>query len=111
MKRIYLCGGFRSGWQDKVIKILSDKYDFFDPRNGSSPYTFTDLDGIKNSNIILAYLEEDNPGGYAGAFEMGYAYALGKTIILISEKDHTKMLKDVSLSFNTLMEAIEYLNI
>jgi len=81
---VYLAGGFHSGWQDKVKAQFSNLI-FFDPREhkleAPEQYTAWDLDAIRRSNWVFAYLEKSNPGGYALALELGFGKALGKNII------------------------------
>lgn len=120
--RVYFCGGMRSGWQDKIKntviytgrnEILPDTIsiplkdliftaeivDFIDPRlNGTKvPPEFTtwDLFQLKDCNIVFAYLEKDNPSGFGLAAEIGYAKALGKTIIFVNEKSDDIYLRFV----------------
>lgn len=87
--RVYLAGGFYSGWQDKVKAQFSNLI-FFDPREHklepAEQYTAWDLDAIRQSNWVFAYLEKGNPGGYALALELGFGKALGKNIVLIDER-------------------------
>jgi len=49
-------------------------------------YTAWDLSHIKASDILFACMDKDNPSGYGLALEIGYAKALGKTVILVDEK-------------------------
>lgn len=90
-KCIYLAGGFRSGWQEKVIAAIPGSR-FKDPRAHSlkdkASYTLWDLEAIRDCDVLFAYLEAANPGGYALALEVGFAKALGKRIIFVNEK-HT----------------------
>jgi len=86
---VYLAGGFYSNWQDTIIKKFPS-VKFLDPRShglkDEKGYTFWDLEAIKKSDCIFAYFEEDNPGGFALASEIGYAKALNKIVIFIDEK-------------------------
>lgn len=86
---VYLAGGFKSNWQDAVMSSCND-FIFKDPRlhNIQSPkdYTDWDLKAVEESDVIFAYMENSNPGGYALALEVGYAKALNKTIIFIEEE-------------------------
>jgi len=87
--RIYLAGGFKSGWQDQIRSEFAGMANFIDPRKheivpGKS-YTAWDLKGVESSNLVFAYLESSNPGGYALALEIGYAKALGKTVIFVED--------------------------
>jgi nucleoside 2-deoxyribosyltransferase len=80
----------RSHWQDKVIKALSNSWTVIDPRThhlaDEKAYTHWDLNGVRQSDWVLANLEVTNPGGYNLAVEIGFAEALGKYIILVDEK-------------------------
>lgn len=118
-KTIYLAGGFKSGWQ-QLVKNKLINWEIFDPSNTSllkpEEYTKWDLNAIQKSNIVLAYLEENNPGGYALSLEIGYAKALEKTILLIEEhpnesrKKYFDMVREVSnYTFDSLHEAIKFL--
>jgi hypothetical protein len=118
---VYLAGGFRSGWQDTVrARVPSVRY--VDPRlHGllrSDEYTTWDLEAIRRSDCVFAYLEGANPGGYALALEVGFAKALGKCVILVDEKScrsdslarRLGMVRECSdVVFNTLTEGIQFL--
>ena len=86
MKTVYLSGGHRSGWQQKIITDIQG-FCFKDPSSHglTDPklYTAWDLEAIRESDIIFAYFESSNPSGYGLNFEIGYAAALGKQIIFI----------------------------
>lgn len=90
-KCVYLAGGFHSGWQQKVI-VAIPAVQFKDPRThglkDKAAYTLWDLEAIRDCDLLFAYLEASNPGGYALALEVGFAKALGKRIIFVNEK-HT----------------------
>jgi len=96
-KVIYLAGGMKSNWQDKVINSLNEPFRplfrFYDPsKHGLSEpdqYTLWDLNGVEKSGVLLGYMEADNPSGYGLALEIGYAKALGKKIILVDERSTT----------------------
>lgn len=86
---VYLAGGFRSGWQAKLSTLIPSllyidpsKHGLTDPMR----YTEWDLQAIRRSDLVFAYLEATNPAGYALALEVGYAKGLGKTVILVDEK-------------------------
>lgn len=89
-EKVYLAGGMKSGWQDKIIQQFENKFTFLNPRdhhlNISEQYTIWDLHYVNKADIILAYMEKDNPSGYGLTLEVGYAKALNKTIILIDER-------------------------
>lgn len=89
MSKVYLAGGFHSGWQDEVIKGLADhpNVEFLDPRKtglkSEWDYTRWDLDAIEDSDIVFACMEHDNPAGYDLMVEMGFAAALRKPIVFV----------------------------
>lgn len=87
---VFLSGGFKSGWQEIVIEKFKKKFTFFNPRDhnlkDSDLYTAWDIHFVKKCDIFFAYMEHSNPSGYGLAFELGVAYALNKTIILVDEK-------------------------
>jgi nucleoside 2-deoxyribosyltransferase len=118
-KVIYLAGGFKSGWQAGVIEQLPG-YEFLDPSQhniqDAAEYTRWDLDAVRASDILLGYMESTNPGGYSLALEIGFAYALGKAVVLVDEiKDPTvsryfEMVRQCSgRVFTTLAQAVDYL--
>lgn len=92
--RAYLSGGFRSGWQKKVI-MLVDGIEFIDPsRHGlelEDQYTFWDLLAIERADIVFAYLEKTNPRPLGLCVEVGYAAALGKKIIVVDETNDSRL--------------------
>ena len=123
MNLIYLAGGMKSGWQEIVKERIKGK-DFytFDPRNhqleNPEQYTIWDLYHVKNCDIVFAYIEQDNPSGYGAALEIGYAKALGKTIILVDEKSisdesfkrqYELIRKTADIVFYSLEEGIQFL--
>lgn len=87
--RVYLAGGMRSGWQDKLVSRLGSQAVMFDPRaHGlmeSRQYVKRDLAYVRKADIVFAYFEKTNPSGFGLAVELGYARALNKTIILVDE--------------------------
>ena len=84
MKKVYLAGGFKTRWQDVVIKN-APQFKFLDPSlhgiEDPDEYTEWDLKAVEQSDIVFAHMEGSNPGGYAMALEIGYAKALNKTVI------------------------------
>jgi nucleoside 2-deoxyribosyltransferase len=75
----------------------SERVTFFDPFLKERDVRFKDVMipdknywawdkfAIQRSDIVFCYLQKTNPG--IGLFlELGYAYALGKTVILVIEK-------------------------
>jgi hypothetical protein len=121
--KVYLAGGFHSGWQDRVMGAVN-RFSFYDPRTHKlqepREYTLWDLEAIRKSDIVFAYLEITNPAGYALALELGYAKALGKRIILVDEKspanEQTKRYLGMicaiaDTSFETFEEGLNYLKV
>lgn len=87
--KVYLAGGFRSNWQEHV-KSAVPMVRYFDPREHNlqdkAQYTLWDLEAIRHCDVVFAYFEKTNEGGYALALELGFAKALGKRIVLVDEK-------------------------
>ncbi|WP_259016570.1 nucleoside 2-deoxyribosyltransferase [Emticicia fluvialis] len=122
LPKIFLSGGLSSDWQSNVKSSIGDKAIFFNPREHrlEKPdyYSTWDIHFIKECDIIFAYMEATNPSGYGLAFELGMAYALNKTIILIDEKSSSDVLferyfkityRPSGVVINSLNEGIEYL--
>jgi nucleoside 2-deoxyribosyltransferase len=120
--RVFLSGGFKSNWQSKVIQEVGEKLIFFNPREHglehSDFYTTWDIHFIKECDIIFAYMEESNPSGYGIAFELGVAFSLNKTIILVDERSKTDLnfanyfkilYKPSGVVLGNLSDGIEYL--
>lgn len=88
--KVYLAGGMKSGWQDNIIERFKNKLFFFNPidhkLDKSKEYTVWDLHFVKESDILFAYMEKDNPSGFGLTLEIGFAKALNKTIILVDER-------------------------
>lgn len=89
LPRVYLAGGFRSGWQNQVKADLAGLVEFVDPSkhgiNTTKNYTAWDLAAVDSCDLVFAFLEQSNPGGYALALEIGYAKGQGKTVIYVEE--------------------------
>ncbi|MBS1572551.1 MAG: hypothetical protein JST62_09180 [Bacteroidetes bacterium] len=120
--KVFLSGGFKSNWQSKVIKEVGDKFIFFNPREHglehSDFYTTWDIHFVKECDILFAYMEKTNPSGYGLAFELGVAYSLNKTIILVDEKSSEEttfaryfkiLYKPSGVVLSSLSEGIDYL--
>lgn len=120
--KVFLSGGFKSNWQSKVIEELNDQFIFFNPREHSLEhsdlYTTWDIHFVKECDILFAYMEESNPSGYGLAFELGLAYSLNKTIILVDEKSKSEktfaryfkiLYKPSGVVLENLSDGIEYL--
>ena len=115
---VYLAGDTQSGWQTRVCKAIQDiqlldpsKQDLADPKQ----LTRWGFQAIRKSDVVLAYLEKEDQNGHALALELGYAKALGKTILLVQEHgpEHDKYSQAVrevaDFCFDSLGEAVSYL--
>ncbi|MBZ4040946.1 MULTISPECIES: nucleoside 2-deoxyribosyltransferase domain-containing protein [Flavobacterium] len=122
--KVYLAGGMNeSNWQKKVIETInSENFVFYNPREheltNSAEYTFWDLFYVKQSDILFAYMQNDNPSGIGLTLEVGYARALDKSIILIDERSKNdeifanrfKIVRESStIVFDNLEEGINFL--
>jgi len=120
LSKIYLAGGFRSKWQTQVAVRLAGSFELLDPsaHNIQDPteYTRWDLEAIRQSDIVLANMEDTNPGGYSLALEVGFAKALGKRIFMVDQieepslRRYFEMVRQCSERvFPTLGEALDHL--
>jgi len=118
MKKVcYLAGGFHSDWQERTMKMLRN-LNFYTPKGKcliesvndigciqhgvvgvdgvykdvmSIPeYKAWDLFAIRNSDIVFLYHERTHPG-FADCMEAAYAKGLGKTIVICTELENTKV--------------------
>jgi hypothetical protein len=119
---IYLAGGMDSDWQSQIIEKYRGDFFFFNPRDHqlqkSEEFTVWDLLYLQKADILFAFMEKDNPSGFGLTLEVGFARALGKTIILIDEKsssdtffkDKFRIVRDSSsIVFDNIKEGTEYL--
>ena len=118
--KIYLAGGFRSNWQERVKNHLKGKFILYNPRekeySGSERFPMSlneygswDLHHIKMSDIVFIYVERTNPG-VAHLIEASYAKGLGKTVILVLEPNN-KHIEDRYLEFIKLISDVAFDNI
>lgn len=119
LKKIYLAGGFRSGWQT-VVRSKLEGFELLDPSSHGiedpAEYTRWDLSAVRKSDIVLANMEASNPGGYSLALEIGFAKALGKLIYLVDQLEdpaihrYFEMVRQCSDKvFDSLDDAAEYI--
>jgi nucleoside 2-deoxyribosyltransferase len=122
MAKIYLAGGFGTNWRERVKEVKGHIY--IDPKEketsgnwGLEKIGAWDLHMIRQGDIIFAYMEKTNPSGFGLSCEIGYAYGIGKTVILVLEPNHTihkdkylSFLKKVAtITFETIEEGLEFL--
>jgi nucleoside 2-deoxyribosyltransferase len=111
MKNIYLSSTFRHEWNrefhPKIGNILIQNGltcvlpIVYDPKKETEADVFQrDLDGINNSEVILAIAENESPN-WGG--EVGYAYGIKKPIIALANKDHK-----IPLMLNGMITEIFY---
>ena len=86
---------------NEVIKKICKEYKInpirTDERYGTGFIIADIVNDIKRSNFIIADISQDNPNVF---YEVGYAHAIGKQVILIAEKER-KLPFDIS-PFRTL---------
>ncbi len=120
--KVFLSGGFKSNWQSKIIEKYNDNFIFFNPREHGltepNQYTVWDIHFIKECDVFFAYMEDTNPSGYGLAFELGLAYGLNKTIILIDERSINNQIfnnyfrivhQPSSIVFDNFEDGVKYL--
>lgn len=71
----------RREFTQEALKREEDEYE----------YTAWDLWQIRRADIIFAYHAPDDPGGQGLAAEVGFAHALGKTVIFVDAQEHKYM--------------------
>jgi len=115
-QKVYLSGGFKSNWQEKVISELGEDFIFLNPREhelkDASQYWAWDVHFVRQCDIVFAYMDSDNPSGYGLALEVGLALGLNKTVILIDERskrdsDFEMYFKIVHKSANVVLSSLE----
>lgn len=110
--KIYLAGGLRSGWQDKLKELLPNielisPLDKDDKSMNVYEYGTWDLHYIKQCDLVFAYMEKTNPSGIGLSCEIGFAYGIGKTVITCLEPNN-EHIKDVYLQFIKKVSHIVY---
>jgi hypothetical protein len=87
---VYLAGGMRSNWQDRVIEAVPGAI-YVDPRRHNSKdesaYTAWDLQGVERADIVFGYIEKENPSGAGLAVEFGAGYTLSKSLIYVEDPE------------------------
>ena len=117
MEKVYLAGGFKSGWMNnielsvegiEVVNPMRKEYSG-DVRVSMNvvEYATWDKHYIKRSDIVFAYVERTNPSCIGVSAEIGYAKGLGKTVILVLESNN-ETIKDSYLQFLTSMADITF---
>ena len=110
-KRVYLASGFFNPFQLEAVAIAEDHlrgegFDVFSPREHQHPelefgskewreVTFdNDIDHIVKSDFVFAILDNDMDEGVL--MEIGYAYAIGRPIVILdlSSKTINLMVSD-----------------
>lgn len=90
---VYLAGGSKSGWQDKVTAAVPGVI-FLDPRDHNladeHKYTAWDLAAVDRCDIVFGYMEATNPGGSGLAVEFGWGGKAGKKLILVEESGYAQ---------------------
>ncbi len=110
---IYFAGVF-SDWRDEFISELRE-FNANDPRNhrqqAIAKFVEDDMNGAKNSDILLAYFKKDETRGTMTYAEMGAARAMGRCIIAVDEDGKNPFFEKVaSYSFRNKEEAFALLH-
>lgn len=112
---VYLAGGMRSDWQDKVQEAVPS-LDYINPQDNGTDfakeYTLWDNLGVSRCDLLFAYLEKDNPSGIGLAYEIGRAIALGKPVILVDAQrtKYTAILRAAAdITYADLQHGIQQL--
>lgn len=117
IKTVYLAGGMRSGWQEKVTSEAPG-FTYIDPRThgltNPPEYAKWDLEAVDKCDIVFAFMENGNPSGLGMAFECGYALAKGKRLIFVNENERQQRYGAIigvsaEATFTKLDDGIAYL--
>ena len=121
--KVYLAGSLNSDWQSQIINRFGNDFIFYNPKdhelNNSIEYTVWDLFYVKKADILFAFMEKDNPSGFGLTLEVGYAKAMGLTIILVDEKsnidlafkENFKIVRSTAtVVYNSLEDGMEFLS-
>ncbi|MBU2072714.1 MAG: nucleoside 2-deoxyribosyltransferase domain-containing protein [Gammaproteobacteria bacterium] len=113
--KIYLAGGFHSGWQDRV-KLEAPQHNYFDPRIDADQrfayrWTQQEIDGLKRCDLVFAYFESDNPSGMGLAKEIGWATILDKPVIYVDEHDRINVFLAACSQriYSSFSSAVDYI--
>jgi len=113
--KIYLAGGLNSNWQEFAEKELLE-HECINPKNWehteADVYTYRDLDGVYRCDLVLAYMEKENPSGIGMSLEIGYAVGIGKPVIFVNECDSKNfdIIEEISSRvFSDLRDAIYFI--
>ncbi len=80
-------------------------------------YATWDVHAVRMCDLVFCYMERSNPCGAGLAAEIGHAKGLGKTVILVLEKDNEHqpdryllwLLKMADITFDNFEAGVEYL--
>lgn len=93
MRMIYLAGGLKTNWQQHVMDQVDAGY--LDPMTIQhlplAQVAATELQWLDRCDAVFAYFEATNPTGHGLAAEIGYARALGKYIILVTDGEDRRV--------------------
>jgi hypothetical protein len=86
---VYLAGGMRGNWREKVKNEMPQLI-YLDPcSHGLSDavqYSAWDKQAVERCDMVFAYLEKDNPSGIGMCVEIGLCLGLYKPVIFVNEK-------------------------
>lgn len=109
--RVYLGGGFRGNWHERVEKALGPEFLSISPKDSGlkSPEWFTpmDLGLIELSDIMFVYLQTSNPGLNV-IFEAGYAKRAHVPIVVAMDEDYCTSRGIPERYIGMLFECAEY---
>jgi len=117
-KKVYLAGGMRTDWREKVKSVITTPVVWLDPTTHGIKdeigYTAWDLGAITDCDILFGYFEASNPYGHGLMLELGFAFGIGKPITYVDERQdiqkYTGMARSVSSAhFSDLTWGLAYL--
>lgn len=113
-----------SSWQQYVKTYVRSKFIVFDPSQLQTKvfeeYAALDIAHVERADIVLGYIEDENPSGVGMAVEMGIARGMGKMVILVNvckpDADNPSyrykrfLEKAATITFTDLGKAVEFIN-
>ena len=86
--KIYLAGGMRSNWRERMIKECPN-IEFLCPKStfrSQDEWWTYDKVMINTCDVVLIYIEKGKWAPIGMVIEEGMAYGLGKPVILVNER-------------------------
>lgn len=124
--RVYLAGPIegctdeeRLSWREKASYALTEKHiesyspkeDCIKSRADEHMIFYKDIYQVDRADVILVNIQAKNIKSFGTPFEMGYAYAKGKLIVMVCNEDqlYHPFVTIPSVYFTDLGEALDFI--